>query len=716
MKRISNVKIIIITLIISVILISLWFRNIAPYQFLFIHDEYLSLTLQESFNSLFVHSSANFGSSTSVEMVVTFFDRIFYLLAYSLNNSIYFAQIPLYILKVTLIIAVPFFGFKKLAELYNAKIDTVIVLAISLWYSFNTFTLIYWNTQAFSLTVLLCYSLAPLTLYFYHKSIFEKTSIYTKIVVVMLLFLMSFAFYLFAVFIFLLFFYTFLYLFIFKVNICLFLKNVLLLVLIYLPSLAVAIIIPYDILTTSVHAANFTGNEAYGNLSGGILYQLLMWYSWPIYINWEPRNIFSFYNYFKSPLSIIAPFILYGLVIIGLIRNKLNKYSTIFLSLFLLFLLFIKGAQEPFGGIYLFLIKHFYFFNVFRSPDSKFGFGLVFVMSILLIHVAVHYRKKTIMLLLLLVIIIQGLPLFSGVAIRGENTAWSSDRIISITQGYREAVDFLNKNSNPYGYILPFPPDSFAFYKLDDYETHLGQDLLPKLSVNPFSYLSQGVGINSLTYNKLLKIVNSNNLADLKNFPIRYFVVRNDIISKKQDNTFNKKLLLVSQQVFKNKLFTIYEYINGVPIIQSENVQFKINNPVSYDLTFRNIKQDQKLFFNQSFNANWKLYPQSKNIPSYINEIRYLWQKPLFDTSHKLYNGYANTWLISSQDIRRSMDPKKYKVNSDGSIDFSLVLYYKPQSVFYNGAIVSFSYFFILLVVLLYSNLVTRRKKKPSKA
>jgi hypothetical protein len=112
MKRMGNIRIIILALLVAVILVSLWFDNISTGQFLYIHDEYLPLTLREALNSLFVYSSTNFGSPSSIEIIVTFFDRIFYLLVYAFNSSIYFAEILLYAIKVVLIITIPFFGFK----------------------------------------------------------------------------------------------------------------------------------------------------------------------------------------------------------------------------------------------------------------------------------------------------------------------------------------------------------------------------------------------------------------------------------------------------------------------------------------------------------------------------------------------------------------------------------------------------------------------------
>lgn len=698
-------KKIIIIIAVALVLNIIWFWNIKSDQFLFLHDEFLPLSIHEVIVSFFIRNPSNLGSQAIIDVIVGFLDRIFYLVFYSIGINLLTIQKIFYLFKLFFLIIMPYYAFRKLAKLYSTKADNLLIFVISLWYSLNTFTLIYWHANAFSLTALVCYSLAPLTLYYIHQSIFKRNSIQTKLKAVILIFLMSFAFYLFAVFIFLIFIYLILTMYLNRYRLSQVLINILILIILYLPFISIALTIPYDIFSNKVQGVNFTGNEAYGLLNGGILFQLLMWYSWAIYIDWQPRNIFTFDNYLRSPQSIIAPFILYGLILIALIRDKVNKHYNIFLFIFLFLLFFIKGAQEPFGKIYLFLIQNLFIFNVFRSPDSKFGFGIVLIISIMLILVSTRYKKKAFVSLILLVILIQGFPIFNGIAIRGENTTNSSDRIIYISKDYKEVIDFLNNNANTYGYIMPFPPDSFTFYKLDNQEMHLGQDLLSKLSINPFIYFSKGGSMNALAYNKLSAILESNDLIKLKEFPIKYFVVRYDIIQNQPDKNFTNKLVNIFKQVYKNNLFTVYEQSNPLPIIQSENINYKINNPISYTISFKNMKKDQTLNFYQSFNSNWKLYTPSKELPLHLEELTYLWKKPLFDASHKIVKGYANLWTISPQYIKSTLNSKDYKTNRDGSIDFSLVLYYKPQSLFYNGALVSISYFFLLLGIIIFDKI-----------
>jgi len=69
-----------------------------------------------------------------------------------------------------------------------------------------------------------------------------------------------------------------------------------------------------------------------------------------------------------------APFVIYGLLFVGAIRQRRNIYMIAFILLFLIFLLLAKGSQEPLGALYLFMLEHVPGFRAFRSPDTKFGF------------------------------------------------------------------------------------------------------------------------------------------------------------------------------------------------------------------------------------------------------------------------------------------------------------------------------------------------------
>lgn len=82
-------------------------------------------------------------------------------------------------------------------------------------------------------------------------------------------------------------------------------------------------------------------------------------------------------------------------------------------------------------------------------------------------------------------------------------------------------------------------------------------------------------------------------------------------------------------------------------------------------------------------------------------ELSYLWKQPLRDESHSLMNEYANGREI---DIKQPVTSNKYAVetyleqglregrihkNTDESYQVDLVLYFRPQSWFYLGLLIS---------------------------
>lgn len=700
---------------ITSLLTAVFFKDLKSGEFLYLHDEFLTLTKAESFNSFFTRNPVDFGSANTTSLVVTFFDRLYYSLVRQLNVSFEVIQKVLYFFKLLILISVPYIGFKKLSYLFLKEKPDLTTLVVSLWYSFNTFTLIFWNGNGFSLTLLIYYSLAPLATYYYHQSIFEKGDIATKLKTVVLFFLLSFALYFFLVFIIVLSLYTILFTFLKKIKLKEVFKNLFLLLVLYIPFVLIHFIVLYDMFINVSKTVNMTGSETYGNLQGGFLYQLLMWFSWGVYTYWEPRNIFTFSQYFRMIPSIAAPFVVYGLILYGMIKKRKNIYTSIFLFVFLVLLFFVKGAQKPFGDLYLFLITHSAVFRIFRTPDTKFSVGIVLVLAILLLIAAKRCNKRIFIPSLLAVIIIQGYPLFRGIAIAGQNTKTSSDRIIHITKEYQEVVDFFNQQAKGYGYIVPYPAVEFGHYMLDKNEKHLGQDLLPKLVHFPFSYISESSGMFVPTYQKFFNAVGTGDTRTLKEFPVRYFVVRYDVRLAERNASVEKNVAGGFPLVFSNRLFRVYENDHALPMVQSDNVTFTMVNPVKYRIFFKNIRKDQLLHFYQSYNKNWKLYPQSfmdnicnkvishdayrveecdkKQSFAELNEISYAWKGSLFEDTHAIDKGYANSWNVSPEYIGKNLDQKYFKINADGSMDFELLLYFKTQSIFYNGTILAGLYF-----------------------
>lgn len=89
-------------------------------------------------------------------------------------------------------------------------------------------------------------------------------------------------------------------------------------------------------------------------------------------------------------------------------------------------------------------------------------------------------------------------------------------------------------------------------------------------------------------------------------------------------------------------------------------------------------------------------------------ELKYLYEKPIFDSSHHLVNDYANGRTLDANYIKKNFPKDYYKENPDGSIDVNLTLYFRPQSYFYLGLWVSGVTFFWLIAWLF----VDRRRQK----
>lgn len=731
----KNILIILFFLLLSVLLTAVFFQNVDGQSFLFLHDQFLPFSAKENFSLFFTQSATNLGSINATIFLVNIYEHIYYFLAYSLVGNIGRIEAFLFFIQLFISLCLPYLGFSLLAKLYvkSTNSSNWINVAITLWYAFNTFTVIYWHGNGFTTSLLIAYALAPLAIYSIHTSIFTESTLTQKLSAVLLFFLISFSLFFAAVFAIFIIVYIILLYILSGINKKIILKNILSLSFLYIPLLFIQLCIPYELLISAAKTSNVVGGETNGSISGGFLYQLLMWFSWGIYTIWHPRNIFTFDWFFKSLPSLLAPFMIYGIVLYGFLKSKKNVFILTFIFLFLFFLFFIKGPQKPFGDVYTFLLNHFPLFRVFRSPDNKFSFGIILALSILLITVAKQLPQKIFICIIFIVILIQAFPLYTGIAVKGENTAQSSDRINYVPMEYKQAAEYINSHSSPYGYVLPLPSVDFGYYKIYGEKLFIGQDILKKITVLPFAYLEEGNSMLVDTYNKLFQAVKYSDQKSLNGFPIRFYVLRKDL-GFRDDGIDHKKIILnydklLNKQFVKrldNKNLTLYENTQAIPIISSKNIKITVINPSMYKIHFSNASPEQLLSFNESFNSNWKLYLNRydvinncrfpiKNSQYNVTEcqrkydaegmfnLNFLWEPPVFEDTHKENNGYANVWKISPELIKKNYAANYYKLNKDGTIDFDLTLYFRTQSLFANTAAVSIIYLCLMIIYLLYA-------------
>ncbi|GFP28364.1 hypothetical protein HKBW3S33_01779, partial [Candidatus Hakubella thermalkaliphila] len=159
--------------------------------------------------------------------------------------------------------------------------------------------------------------------------------------------------------------------------------------------------------------------------------------------------------------------------------------------------------------------------------------------------------------------------------------------------------------------------------------------------------------------------------------------------------TIGNNALFLSNQTSKSQREFLEKYMR-VGTNYSPTITFQKINPTRYVVRVDNATSPFFLVFSESYHRQWKAYLESKPlefneiIAEYSNtgvrearhemrftpgDISYLFKKPISEDRHFLVNGYANAWYI---------DPKEI-----GKENFTVTLYFRPQSYFYMGLIIS---------------------------
>ena len=121
-------------------------------------------------------------------------------------------------------------------------------------------------------------------------------------------------------------------------------------------------------------------------------------------------------------------------------------------------------------------------------------------------------------------------------------------------------------------------------------------------------------------------------------------------------------------------------------------ISFNKINPTKYVVDIKNASEPYYLVFSESFSPDWKVYIQQGKI---LGNIFQEWfQKPIAEDQHFIVNGYANGWRITPKD-------------SQGKTNYTIIIEYWSQRLFYIGAIISF----LTLIVLGCFNLKKRHQK-----
>jgi hypothetical protein len=358
-----------------------------------------------------------------------------------------------------------------------------------------------------------------------------------------------------------------------------------------------------------------------------------------------------------------------------------------------------------------------------------------------------NFQKYIITSVLILLILLNGCPFLFGEFFK--SPIWTTQntyaRINEFNDDFYSLTDYIAK-INTSSKFLWLPLNQAGYIEVSDkYNSNYyysGVSLLKTLSgksdysgTPDFDGFSGNMGtyIDQKNYGEIFSLLGT--------FDIQYIILNNDISKELQDsylystlstsdfysNQMNPDFLngILGEKVADfGSRYSLYKINDkyasktlnlgdaNIATTTTRSIEFKKTNDNQYQIYIKGLATSTSLTFLSSYSKFWDLYLQpnpndawcqSSAMASSSNNIEcqneqqssggmglsYLYAKPIFDSSHYLVDDYANGWTIDPNYIKQNFDPSYYKVNSDGSIDIELTLYFKPQSYFYVGVIVS---------------------------
>lgn len=432
-------------------------------------------------------------------------------------------------------------------------------------------------------------------------------------------------------------------------------------------------------------------------------------------------------------LNIFYPIALIWILIIFLRRKRMemNARQLIFgmLTVFLILIFLAVRIRDPFFGINSFLYGT-QFFSFFRSPEKIFVF-LPFLWLTILIGMTLYLKiKRNVVLLIFAFFLCVPYGFYFGGIIDGLRRADKfHPYIVKIPDEYRQSANIVNKDKKSAS-IISLPYSVTNSINWSDYPKwgFIGQDILYLLydkyfiSANVFDHSSLETSLSFKKYNKNGAVNKGLFLKLAQKFSGQFIIFHKDINPDWLAGSKITQLTLENLQeegvvdnISDNDYFTLYQlkdaYVKPVISSNDANVQFEKINPSKYKVSIKGINKKSLIEFHQAFNSQWvAIAESSSNVLECKTSLDYQWnnvtecnnnkffegdefsllfRKYIPENFHKVVDKYANGWIIDPDYIKNNFEKSDYKENPDGSIDVNLVLYFKPQSYFYLGIIIS---------------------------
>jgi len=427
---------------------------------------------------------------------------------------------------------------------------------------------------------------------------------------------------------------------------------------------------------------------------------------------------------------IFAYFWLYPvLAVLGLMLHRLNKKILFFGLISIIGIFLSKQADVPFPNMYSWLYSHFPGFNAFREA-SKFYFLTALGYSVLIgaffswiwdnssENRLKSLGKYLITIVIIFVILLNTFSYITG----GIGTLFKSRQI---PHDFLTVKDFILKQNN-YFRVLWVPVSSrWSIYT----DTHPKVSVIDLVNSDWKNYVDDIKPQNS-DYDNITRLFadeNTNQLLDLSS--IKYVIVsirvkdneedwigsldnRREYVRTLDNVSYLKRIDVGTKSitVYENENYRPHLYLSsekGTNINQGrfDKVVYVHKSPTEYSAVLKNITGPTYLNFSETFHSGWKLRVGK------LSWLDALLQKNYFlsDEVHSSTSLGYNTYLIDPKKICKEFSCKR---NSGNSYDIPVTLFFRPQLNLYVGMGASAVALVLITAYITYYVSKKRNKKK----
>ncbi len=437
-------------------------------------------------------------------------------------------------------------------------------------------------------------------------------------------------------------------------------------------------------------------------------------------------------------------FLLFHLILTSVIllagtklRKVSNETKKIYISglagWILILYMYTVNIGSSFGlNFFVWLIENIPGFTMFRNIQGKiapafpFIYAFVFVISLKIIYDSIkkHNLKKILLFIGIVLVVLEAKPFIFNEYFN--RPLWTTKNTYTTISGFNNDFDnlvrYLNGTEENSRYLwLPITAVNYVTIKDKNLENHYYTGLSP---LQFLANINDIAGVMSFPLETQKKITESfinkdyNGVGNiLKNLNVNYLIVNNDFSNELQKSYFFasaipnlysaqdskfKDSILGNKIISFNNRYEIYKikdkYLSNKITFSDNQADANVKEPqikftkktnYLYQINISNLSGEANLIFLERYSPFWKLY--INNSREIIPTIEHL----------QIYN-YANLWKINSDEIKKTVDKNKYKLNPDGSINLNINLYFEPQRYFIPSNIVSL---LTLLTILCYFSL-----------